>query len=233
MINNKEKKENQDSKKILTVIILIATLMICTTSATYAYYQLSATATNNITGTAATASLSFSESPTIIAPSVSSYQTKPLVPQKSLSGTTNVLQKAFNGSATGTGKCVDANGNAICKAYTFTIKNDSTATAVIKGQISFNYASGSTFTNLKWKLMDSATAVTVASGNQGTASTTTYTNFAQNISLAASATKQYWIIFWIEETGSSQNTTDKGTFNASIQFINQTDGSGVTSTITS
>lgn len=227
-------EQNRDVKKIVTFGILIVTLMISITGATYAYFAFSATDTNTITGTAATASLSFSVSPTLIAPSVTAYKTKPLVPQISLSGTTNVLQKAFNGSSTATGYCVDANGNAICRAYTFTIKNDSTATAVIKGQIKFTYGTSSSFANLKWKLMDSATAVTVSSSAGGTlASTSTWQTFATNVSLVPNATKQYWIIMWIEETGSSQNSTDYGTFYSTIQFINNVDGSGLTSTITS
>jgi len=227
------KKGNGDSKKIFTMLVLVLTLMVCTTGATYAYFMITAATDNSMTGTAASASLTFSQTPNYLGPTTTTAQSKPMVPQKSLNGSTNVLQKAFNG-ASGKGKCIDGNDNTICKAYSFIIKNESTATAVIKGQIKFTYSgTGATFANLKWKLMDSATAVTVATGNQGTTATTSFVNFDSSLSLAPSATKTYNIIFWIEETGSSQNTTDKGTWTATIQFINNTDGTGITSTIVS
>lgn len=236
-MNNTEK--NHDSKKITTLIVLIVTLLVCETGATYAYFALSATSENTLTGTTATASLEFKNAegtatttPTLIAPTNATYIANRMVPQKSLNGTTNVLQKAFNG-ATGKDKCVDANNNVICHAYTFTIRNSSTATAVIKGQVKFTWGASEAYDNLKWKLMDSATAVTVASGNIGTTATKdTWQNFVTSVSLAPNAARQFWIIVWIEETGTIQNTTDKGTWLASVQFINNIDGSGITSTIT-
>ena len=246
-MNDKKIQNNNESnsKKILALAVLIVTLMITTTGATYAYFAFGATSENIATGTAASASLSFKGSgtscatntaedktPAFIAPAVAANQTLKMVPQKALNGTTNVLQKAFTG-ASGKDKCVDGNGNVICKAYTFTIKNCSSATAVIKGQIKFTFASSSGFTNLKWKLMDSATSVTVASGNAGATATTTYANFDTGLSLAINGIKQYWIIFWIEETGGTQNSTDYGTWYATINFVNNTDGTGITSTIAS
>ena len=232
-MNNENLQKSNDSKKILTLVVLIATLMITTTGATYAYFAFSGgTSTNTITGTAATASLSFSAEPALIAPAQTANKNLPMVPQKALNGSTNVLQKALTG-ASGKDKCVDTNGNVICRAYSFTIKNESSATAVLKGQIKFAWASGSSFTNLKWKLMTSATSVTVASGNVGTSATTAYQNFATNVSLAANGTQQYWIIVWIEETGTNQNSTDHGTWYGTINFVNNADGSGITSTITS
>lgn len=231
------KKDDNDGKKIFTMLALVLTLMVCTTGATYAYFAISAQSVNTMTGTAASASLSFSSgggaAPSYIGPTTSAAQSNPMVPQKSLNGTTNVLQKAFNG-ASGKGKCVDGNNNTICKAYSFTIANASTATAVIKGQIKFTYAAyngtSPSFPNLKWKLMDNASTVTVASGNQGTAASTSFVNFETGLSLAPGATKTYHIIFWIEETDSAQN--DKGIWYATLQFINNVDNSGITSTIT-
>ena len=238
MSNSVEK--NNDTKKITALIILIVTVMVTTTSATYAFFQFSAINNNTITGTAATASLTFSAVPTLIAPTIATYTSKPLVPQ--LEGTTtNILQKALTG-ASGKDKCVDANDNAICRAYSFTIRNDSSATAVIKGQVRFftsksgsapNETLGLTFANLKWKLMSNATTVAISSSATGTVATTSWTNFATGVSLAPGATQTYYMIIWIHETGSNQNNTDKGTFMADIQFVNNTDGTGITSTITS
>lgn len=238
-MKNGSEMKNNDSKKILTLIILIATIMISTTGATYAYFAFSASSNNTITGTAATASISFSATPSLIAPpsTATDYTTKPMVPQKALNGSTNVLQKALTGvKPTGESAvipCVDANKNVVCRAYTFTIKNDSTATAVLRGRIKFNWASGSSFTNLKWKLMTNATTVAASSGNAGLSATTAFQDFETNISLAPDGTKQFWVIVWIEETGAVQNSTDYGTWYGTIEFINNTDGSGLTSTITS
>ena len=96
--SNSNQKKDHDSKKILTLVILIATLMITTTGATYAYFAISATATNNITGTAATASLAFqlsnsatttSGTPSLTAPS-STYASKPMVPQYAYNNSTKI-----------------------------------------------------------------------------------------------------------------------------------------------
>ncbi len=244
--NNIESNKNSDSKKILTLVILIATLMITTTGATYAYFAISATATNNITGTAATANLAFqlsnsatttSGTPSLTAPS-STYASKPMVPQYAYNNSTNVLAKALTG--TSNNKCVDANGNVICRVYTFTIRNNSTATAVVNGKIKFTNPT----TNLKWALMSNATTVptiTSATDSDIKAASTSETTFVSNLSLtpsggvtstspASGSYKQYWIIFWINETGSSQ--TDSGTWSATISFTSS-NGSGITSTITS
>lgn len=252
MINESVKKDN-DSKKILMLIVLIATLMVGTTGATYAYFAITAPTNNTITGTAATASLILTNTtsgtsnaaPTLVAPTSSGYITKPLVPQYSYRNSTNILQKALTG-ATNMDKCVDANGNAICRAYTFVVKNQSTAAINVRGKLKFQYASGAAFANLRWKLMTSATAVSVSSATAGdtlstTAPTRASTNYvyfdSANVSLAANGgNKQYWIIFWIEETDANQNNTDKGTFNVEITFdVYDAAGnvvSGITSTIT-
>ena len=233
-----EKNQNKDSKKILTLIVIIATLMICETGATYAYFAFSAVSNNSLTGTAATASLSLT-TPGLTLPS-STYATKPMVPQKSLNGSTNVLQKAIEGGIpSGSTKvpCVDANSNVICRVYSFTIQNTSTAGAVLKGQIKFDWGANNTaanwYENLKWKLMTSSSSVTISSSSPANSATKAWQNFATNSSLAPNASQQYWIVVWIEEIGSAQNNTDKGTWTASIQFINNIDGSGITSTITS
>ena len=237
MIDNK----NKDTKKITTLIILIVTLMVCETGATYAYFAFSVSSNNTLTGTAATASLEFTAPPSLTLPSNSNYTSKPMVPQKSLVGTTNVLQKAVTGvKPTGESAvipCVDGNGNVICRVYTFTIKNTSTATAVLKGQIKFDWGANNTaanwYENLKWKLMTNAGTVNVSSSDTAKSATKAWQNFATSLSLAPNASKQYWVVVWIEEIGSSQNNTDKGTWTASIQFINNVDNSGITSTITS
>ena len=247
---NVENNQSSDSKKIITLIVLILTVMVCTTSATYAYFAITSPTNNSMTGTAATAGLIITNTasgtanaaPQLIAPTKSTYTSKPLVPQKSYANSKNVLQLAFNG-ATGKDKCVDANDNAICRAYTFFVRNTSSAAVNVRGSVTFQNIAN--FTNLYWKLMDSATAVTVssaASTAQNAFSTTApiHASTSQvffntsNLYLAPGASQQYWLIAWIEETGASQ--TDKGTFNISLKFDAYQGSSsigGITSTITS
>lgn len=246
-------KKDQDSKKILTLVVLIAVFMLSTTGATYAYFAFT-TPTATISGEAATASLVFTSgtgtdagTAANVGPTNTTYTSQPMVPQISYTGTTNVLQKALTG-ATGKDKCVDANGNVICKAYTFGVANTSSAAVNVKGSITFNWSNPSTFANLRWKLMDSATAVTLSTKTAGTAFSTTAPIKAvkgskvyfdtQNVFLSkTNGKKQYWLIVWIEETGGDQNNTDKGTWTATIAFdAFNTDGTsigGLTSTITS
>lgn len=256
MINNEGVNKDSDSRKILGMIVLIATLMVCTTSATYAFFALSAT-NNAITGEAATADLYWGQNdtsgiPTLVSPS-GAYSNKPLVPQLSLNDSTNVLQKAVTG-VTPTGEssvvpCVDANGNAVCKIYTFTICNDSTAVAKIDGTISFDFPTGSNFNNLKWLLMTNATTTGTVSAATIKSATTSAQTFVSGVSLAPDntttantcngGTATYSLVIWIEEMnydqGVNQSDTSKqdiGSFNATIAF-NSSNGSGITSTITS
>ncbi len=228
--------KNNDSKKITFVVVAILVLMLTTTGGTYAFLALSATATNNVTGTVATAGLAFSVNPTLNSPS-GSYANLPLVPQYAYNNSKNVLQLAVTGGkpagSSANVPCVDGNGNAVCRVYTFTVKNNSTAAVSISGTISFTNPT----TNLRWAPMSSATsvaAITAANDADIHAATTTaaaLTDAAANTtwSLGANGTKQFWVVFWINETGSTQ--TDSGTWYATITF-NSSNGTGVTSTIT-
>ena len=107
---NNNINKNGDSKKIVILIVLIATLMLGTTGATYAYFALTATNSSTITGTAATTSLEL----TVTQAALKSGNTGVMVPQKEAA-----LATAMNS----TNKCVDGNNNVICKVYTITVTN--------------------------------------------------------------------------------------------------------------
>ena len=241
-MNNNVQKDN-DRKKITFLVIAIMVIMITTTSSTYAFLALSANDTNNITGTVATTSLVFgttcgsNSAPTLIAPATSTYQNTPMVPQlaynaSASSSNRNVLQLALNG-ARGKDKCVDSNNNAICRAYTITVKNCSTAGAHLTGTISFSPSNiTTTMPNLKWKVMTNATTVAVTSAtdtNIKSANTTEQVFVADSGLVAPNGTVSYSIIFWIQETGDAQ--TDTGTWYATVKFDSSA-GGGITSTIT-
>ena len=252
-MNNQVKNNDSDSKKIFTILIMIFTLMVCTTGATYAYFAITTVTNTAMTGTAATVDVILTNNttnnnisvPELIAPSISTYKTKPLIPQYSYRNSTNVLQKALTGA--GVDKCVDGNGNVICRAYTFVIKNIGNTNVNVRGKLKFNYSEGAVFTNLRWKLMDDADTVSLSNGTVADTfsstspikSSTSYVTLDEsNVNLSANGgSKQYWMIFWIEEAAVNQNEIDKGTFNAEIAFdIYDDEGnvmSGITSTITS
>lgn len=212
------KKEN-DSKKIVAMIIMITTLMVCVTSATYAYFALAPVSNNSITGTAATASLTLS----VTKNAPTKTNTGVMVPQ---------LESALASAMNSTNACVDGNTNVICQVYTITVTNTSTATVQVNGTITF---SGSTnMPNLKWRKATNAT--TLGTGTTTAANVTTAQVLDTNKSLAKNASATYYVVIWInaqlDASGNEVAQTDTGTFRATIQFTSS-NGTGVTSTITS
>ena len=58
-------------------------------------------------------------------------------------------------------------------------------------------------------------------------------NVGENVTLAGSGSATYYVVVWLEETGSDQTTDDAGmAFAAGITFTSNT-GAGVTGIITS
>lgn len=231
MRNIEQPKNENDSRKIFTTLVLVLTLMICTTSATYAYFALSAT--NNVaTGTAATASLTLTVTEAALKTTTNSGV---MVPQK----------EAYLGTAmNSTNKCIDGNANIICKVYTITVTNKSSAAVKVKGTIQFS-GNGS-MPNLKWRRTTDAT--TLGSNTSVAVGTNTSTAYdipagtacsvssgvdtgCTAISLAkTNGSQTYYIVIWINDPGSAQ--TDTGTWRATIKFEGE-NGTGITSTITS
>lgn len=235
MVSNEISNRDNDSRKILAMIVMIATLMVCTTSATYAYFAIAPVSNNSITGTAATASLSLNVER--IAPTATKWNgsTQSMVPQL--------------GTALGTAmgdmySCVDGNNNVVCQVYEVTLTNGSTAQISVSGTITFTGASN--MANLKWRLYKSAaTELTSAQAASNLASVTdaaVTNNLAvamdTNLGLTKSGTsgsvQHYYIVVWIDEINEAQD--DTGTYIATIDFnaVNNQGQSigGITSTIT-
>lgn len=226
--------QDNDSKKIITMLILIFILMVCTTGATYAYFALSAT-NNTATGTVATANLSVTVTPVAL----KTGNTGIMVPQ---------LETALGTAMNDTNKCVDGNNNIICKAYTIVVTNDSTAAVKVKGTIQFS--GNENMPNLKWRRATGSTTlgdtgVSIAVGNDVSttydivAGTSCYVeqNSKQDVGCTDINLKQagvdgssvtYYIVVWINETGAQQ--TDSGSWRGIIKFEGE-NGTGVTSTI--
>ena len=232
---------NNVNKKIGMLVVGIAVLLVSVTSATFAYFALSVNNATAVTGTTATASLSLS----VEEQDLKTPNTGKMVPQ---------LGAAIGTAINNTNKCVDANGNIVCKVYKITVTNTSSAGALVNGTITFTNYSGTT--NLRWRRIDSATTATTSTASTSyapagvtvvmneeddltTGSECVPSNSAKrtgctDVSLAAtSGSADYYIVVWVQETNSDQTTADAGkTFNATVKFEGA-NGQGITSTITS
>ena len=224
MSENIEKKNN-DSKGITLITVGILTIIVAIAGATFAFFQVTATNNNVIKGESAYTTNNLDLKVTLS----SSAATGKLVPQYEKIGTTNLLQKAVTG--TGGKSCVDGNGNTICKVYTITITNNTETKFYVTGTLSLV---ADNMPNLKWGTGTSATA-----GFDGVTTSAvhdkTYTSLASNVELAGKASKSYYVVVWISETGSAQE--DRDTFTGTVTFngysTSGTTVSGVTSTIRS
>ena len=226
-------------KKNQVLITLIMVLFFCITGATYAYFAISAVDNTTITGAAATVNLTLDVKKIFPA---TDDNTGVLVPQLSTSASaSSPLSTALKNG------CVDANKNVVCQVYRISIQNKGgSATQVVDGKILF-YSDATLKTNvhtampnLKWKLIDSVDAVTPANSVLGSRSdleandNSSNGKFVSSLSLATNVIRNYYVIIWINETGTDQ--TDKSTsidnpkvFYGKVQF-DSSNGTGVTST---
>lgn len=228
-------KFSNDVTKFQLSITLILFLFFIVTGTTYAYFALTASNNNTITGTAATVNLTLNVEKVL--PTSTSVNTGVMVPQLSTSGSnTSPLSSALKSG------CVDSNTNIVCQVYKITIANSGgTATQVVDGKISF-YGNSSlttnistTMPNLSWKLIESVDTTTLTNSKLGTntdnTASSTDVNFVSNLTLSTNVSNTSYIIVWINETSTDQ-TTDKGkTFYGKVSF-SSSNGTGVTSTFT-
>ena len=226
-------------EKNQVLITLIMVLFFCITGATYAYFAISAVDNTTITGATATVNLTLDVKKIFPA---TDDNTGVLVPQLSTSASaSSPLSTALKNG------CVDANKNVVCQVYRISIQNKGgSATQVVDGKILF-YSDAALKTNvhtampnLKWKLIDSVDAVTPANSVLGSRSdleandNSSNGKFVSSLSLATNVVRNYYVIIWINETGTDQ--TDKSTsidnpkvFYGKVQF-DSSNGTGVTST---
>lgn len=228
------KKGNKVTKLQLTVSLVLMLLM-SVTGATYAYFAVSETNNNTITGNAATVNLTLNVSR--IYPTESSDNTEVMVPQLSTSNSaTSALANAIKNG------CVDGNKNVICHVYKVVIKNSGgSATQVVNGNISFfgnpelTTNISTTMPNLKWRLVSSVNETTPGNSTLGvnvdnTASSTP-SDFITDLTLETNDSYTYYIVIWINETNTDQPIDTGKTFHGVINF-NSSNGTGVTSTFT-
>lgn len=210
-------EDNRKGPGIFYAVVGVATLVVAIVGATFAYFSASATATGNITGeTAKGNALSLSVTRTV--PVVSN--TGKLVPLDvtPASGSGQLASALSNG-------CIDSNSNVVCHIYDVSVVNASSAALSIS--VSATVTTGAS--NLSWKLLTNATTndtssspATITSGSAfylaGSAST--------GATLTGSGTNHYYLMIWLEETGSPQDTDDaEKTFSGNVT-VNAVDGSG-------
>lgn len=194
-------ENNRKGAGIFYAVVGVATLVVAIIGATFAYF--SATATNNDTivgGTATGNNIALAVAP--IAP-VTSGRTENMIP---------MLEDDLQTGLTGTGgkSCIDSNGNTVCQVYKVTVTNNGATAVTLDATLNLTTAKGTgegTGANMKWQLIESATTEgTVGTmKSQGTAEL-----FADDLSLTASGTKDYFIVVWLLETGGSQDSSDAG-----------------------
>lgn len=217
-INNNIGKKEHDFRNIVLTFLGVFIILAAVSGGTFAYFAFSATNNTTINGTAATASL------TLTVAKISPSSTGPLVPQ---------LESGLKTAVTS--GCVDGNGNKVCQVYSIKIENKSTATATVGASLAFQYASSSKFTNLKWKVLSanptSNTAVTLGATKAAT-SAASLNSIGSTTLQASTGSVTWYVVVWINETTSMQNSLDYGTFTG---VVNATDssGKGLTSTFTS
>ena len=132
-----EQKRSNNTSNILYAVIGIATLMVATMGATFAYFT--ATQSNNSVIKGNMATIGFDLTVTKV---TDVDETKGgLIPMSN-----NMMEKALTANAGNNGNrqgiCVDDNNNAVCQVYKITAINTSTASMFLDGYVTLSGGSG-------------------------------------------------------------------------------------------
>ena len=207
-VNNLEKKN--DNKGLLFSLVGVLTLLVAVVGATYAFFQVSKTA-SGIEGQAAQTGLDLTVTKEY--PATDADTSGNLVPQ---------LASAIN-EAAALG-CV-SNKNTICQVYRIDVSNTGQTPVTLKGTISFSGIDQ--MPNLKY-----STSKSISSGYNTTGITAsgTPTEVESDLTIQATDSSTIYLVVWVDETNEVQ--TDSGTFTATVTY-NAANDKGVKSTITS
>ena len=235
-------ENNRKGTGVFYAVVGVATLVVAIIGATFAFFSANATNDSAITGgTAEAGGVKLDVTP------VTTTGTN-MIPLNLMDNTTptNVATGAADqfadalGATKGT-SCKDSNGNNVCQVYSIKVTNLSTTSTVqVRGTLTLNTEAAA---NMKWQLLTSGTATTRADfatvvdkgvagdvtvgGNTGATGTA-----AASQTLAASGDATYYVLVWLEETGSAQETNDANkAFKGTVNF-NAVDAQGNTSGLT-
>ena len=222
-------ENNRKGTGVFYAVVGVATLVVAIIGATFAYFSAQKEVGDVVTGEAATAGL------TLTVEKVSTEATGGLIPIADGTATAEPYNKSLlNSALKATKMCVDEDGNTVCQLYKINVKNDGNAPARFDGTLGLT-ATG--YTNLKWvninknSGLDSASAATPT--DVGTnLNSATETSITSNELYAGGATKVYYVLVYIAETGNSQNESDKGAFTGVVSF-NSAGGQGTTAKFSS
>ena len=194
--------ENNNGRGLFYGVIGVATLIVAIIGATFAYFSVNASITNNNNIAGSTVELSdttIAGTLTRVTPSTVS-----MVPLK-----TEELQKGITGE--GNQKCIDENGAKVCDIYTLTINNTSNAPVSLAGNLTIT---ATDMADLRWSLLESPDSATGA-----TAKAVSDTVIVANELLAAkTGTKTYHFVIWFNETELNQNTQAGKSYSGTVSF---------------
>ena len=219
MNNNFNVNEN-DLKGITFLVVGILTVVVAISGATFAWFAVTASNNNVISGTSGYTATSLTL--TVAETSAVASASKKLVPQ---------LDAAVKTAANSTNKCIDANGNGVCQHYTITIKNNTNTKFYLDGSLTLTAAN---MPNLKWATCSGTWSCTSTTYNPKTT-----TSFASRAAINGGATLTYYVVLWISEANVAQ--TDSGNLTGVVTFTGYNSASttsgqfvaGVSSTIRS
>lgn len=232
-------EENRKGPGIFYAVVGVATLVVAIIGATFAYFSASASDNTNITGNTAQAGGVDLEITPVTATGADMVPLNLLGDDmKAAPATGDQFADAIG--ATKGASCVDSNGNNVCQVYSIKVTNKSTTSTIqVRGTLSL----ASEATNMKWQLLTNATSteraafativgtgtagdITVGGNTGGTGAT------AASQTLEASADATYYVLVWLEETGSAQEKADANkTFKGTVNF-EAVDAQGNTSGLT-
>lgn len=194
--------ENNNGRGLFYGVIGVATLIVAIIGATFAYFSVSASITNN--SDIAGSTVNVSETTITGTLTRETPSTVSMVPLK-----TEDLQKGITGE--GNQKCIDENGAKVCDIYTLTINNTSNAPVSLAGNLNIT---ATDMADLRWSLLESPDSATGA-----TAKAVSDTVIVANEVLAAkTGTKTYHFVIWFNETELNQNTQAGKSYTGTVAF---------------
>jgi hypothetical protein len=179
------------NRKRVYIIVAISSLIVALISGTFSYYQASVTNNNTISGTIASLSLKLD-----VTKVTSGEGLIPL--QESL------ISKAAQAS------CIDSNGYTACQVYKLTLKNESNVSVEVNGYITLT---STTSKNLKWTELTSKNTYNNASTRGMSRSA-----LVRKDVIGAGSSKDYYIMVYLKDTNTAQNTIDSGSFGGLVEF---------------
>jgi len=198
-----EEFKRKEHIKLLSVTAICLLAIIGVVTYTFSFFEIEAKNTTVIKGEAASAELDVTV--TKVAPTDETELG--LIPQLS-----DYIAAAVVGRK---GSCIDDNGNEVCQVYQVNVHNVSTTTVYVDGTVELTAGSNS---NLKWARISHA--VTTQNQTKPTLLSNVnnhdYQKLVSNVEFTGGQAKDYYIVVWLEETGSPQ--TDRGEFSGKVVF---------------